>query len=174
MARQKEEARSGKSWRPFPYPETPTSPVGCFASRTDWLEAECMPDLSHDARECFPAVDDDQLIFRISKLTELLKGSSLGILEPPATAKVCDPRLIFVPCVLADRFGARLGRGAGFYDRYLHLHPGVRAVGLVHSDYVLESFPPGWLHEGDHPLSALLTESSWYDFSSSSKAETTQ
>ena len=51
-----------------------------------------------------------------------LEAGTMGILEPKQGLPVIDGykiALAVVPCVTADRWGGRLGHGAGFYDRWL-------------------------------------------------------
>ena len=61
-----------------------------------------------------------------------VKPGTLGIPEPEMTAdgaEIPEPDVILVPCMAAAPHGARLGHGAGYYDRFLAEHPG-RAVCL--------------------------------------------
>ena len=61
---------------------------------------------------------------RIRSLDELLPGA-MGIPEPPADGEAAEPGMLglaVVPCITAAKDGARLGHGAGYYDRYLRLH----------------------------------------------------
>ncbi len=60
---------------------------------------------------------------QIKAISELKIGA-YGILEPSENAKVINPSeidIITVPCLAADKKGARLGYGAGYYDRFLTL-----------------------------------------------------
>lgn len=65
-------------------------------------------------------------LWRLEDLTELVRGT-WGILEPPQSqwgkvGKEISPAaldFIVVPGVAFDRNGARLGNGAGYYDRLL-------------------------------------------------------
>ncbi len=85
-------------------------------------------------------------------LTEPIRG----IREPlPAAAAMAPARLdlVVVPGVAFDGHGGRLGRGAGFYDRFL---AGIRAytVGVCLDEQVVEHVPMG---EGDRRLHAVVT-----------------
>lgn len=61
-------------------------------------------------------------------LPALLAPGRYGIPEPAPDAPEVDARAIglcLVPCLAADETGVRLGRGAGYYDRFVpRLRPG--------------------------------------------------
>ena len=59
----------------------------------------------------------------------LLRPGAFGIQEPPADLPAADPAeyaaaLALVPCLAASRDGVRLGRGGGYYDRFLAHYKG--------------------------------------------------
>ena len=63
----------------------------------------------------------------------LLRPGAYGILEPPAGLPAVDPAecaapLALVPCLAAGRDGVRLGRGGGYYDRFLAHYKGERLL----------------------------------------------
>ncbi len=79
----------------------------------------------------FPRVAaKDRLAFRrISSLSELKPGFA-GIAEPDDAAEPAgewtSSDLVLVPGLAFDMTGARVGSGAGFYDRFLSINPAVR------------------------------------------------
>lgn len=93
---------------------------------------------------------------------------SLGMHEPWSTeyfpARFLDT--IFVPCVALDRRGARLGHGAGFYDRALGFRRlrshwrGPRLVGLAYSFQVLPEIP---VAPNDVFMDVLATDKGIYE-----------
>ncbi|MBU8817074.1 5-formyltetrahydrofolate cyclo-ligase [Mycolicibacterium goodii] len=75
-----------------------------------------------------------------------LVRAEFGLREPPPPwlppDAVGDADVILVPALAVDRSGARLGRGAGFYDRTLGLAaPSVRLVAVVRDDELLDELP---------------------------------
>ncbi len=66
----------------------------------------------------FPVLLGDELQFHFAKFEDLVSGA-YGIPTPNVQNKTTCPNLIFVPALGADEIGNRLGRGKGFYDRFL-------------------------------------------------------
>ncbi len=89
----------------------------------------------------------------------LLERHPFGFLQPVVDSAVIQPPdigLALVPGLAFDRRGARLGHGAGYYDRLLaRLNSDTPLVGVVHSSLVLEQIP---LEEHDVRMTHLLTE----------------
>lgn len=70
---------------------------------------------------------------------------------------LADALLVLAPAVAVDASGARIGHGAGYYDRALaRAGSGVLVVAVVHPEEVL---PPGAVPTGplDVPVHAVLT-----------------
>lgn len=74
-----------------------------------------------------------------------MRRGAFGIEEPGPQARECPPReidLMIVPGVAFTEAGSRLGRGRGYYDRYL-AQEGVRAlrVGVCYCHQVVAELP---------------------------------
>lgn len=112
-----------------------------------------------DEKPCFfPEVVGENMDFRrVQEWSDLVPGQ-YGILAPQKTAALLDPAqcdLIVVPGVAFDRQGNRLGRGKGFYDRYLPAVGGLR-VGVCFDGCVVEALPS---EPHDVRMDVLITES---------------
>ena len=75
----------------------------------------------------------------------LLRPGAFGILEPPADLPAADPvqtdaPLVLVPCLAASPDGVRLGRGGGYYDRFLAHYKGTRLL-LCPAALLLDALP---------------------------------
>ena len=81
----------------------------------------------------------------ITALTQLVPGH-FGITEPPAELPPTDPAalpgrlLALVPCMAAGQDGTRLGRGGGYYDRFLAHYTGEKLL-LCPAALVLPALP---------------------------------
>ncbi|MEX2219243.1 MAG: 5-formyltetrahydrofolate cyclo-ligase [Phycisphaerales bacterium] len=88
-----------------------------------------------------------------------------GILEPtPAapTVPLPDLDLILIPGLAFDEQGYRLGRGAGFYDRFL-AQPALTAARIAPA-FEVQLRPTLPRDAWDLPLHAIATERRWIEF----------
>ena len=96
--------------------------------------------------------------FRQVDSIKALTPGPFGILEPQ-TGRLCPPEEIgvfFIPGLAFDRQGNRLGKGGGYYDRYLKTvkHTAVK-VGLAFQLQLIEALP---VTTTDLKVDSLITE----------------
>lgn len=104
-----------------------------------------------------PVLDDDPESF-VMQFALWPEGASIvegryGIGVPDPTV-VCRPDVILVPLVGFDAYGNRVGRGAGFYDRYLANSPAT-TIGVAFACQQFDSLQP---QPHDVALHAVMTE----------------
>lgn len=96
----------------------------------------------------------------VHPLESATRVGPLGIRQPPDGAEMVPVEvidLVLVPGRVFGRDGARLGRGAGHYDRLLpSLREGVPRVGVTVDRFVVDSLP---LEDHDVRMTHLATES---------------
>ena len=98
------------------------------------------------------------LPIEIRSLTDDLTTSNMGIREPatgiPFPSSLID--MVIVPGLAFDEYGNRLGRGRGFYDRFL-AHPEFRGVacGMSLEVQITPSVPVGPL---DRHVQMIITD----------------
>ena len=90
--------------------------------------------------------------------------SYYGIHEPCSEAYPAERiDFVVVPGMAFDRSGGRLGRGAGFYDRFLvRLNDQATTCGLAFDEQVIESVP---MFDHDERLDILVTDKETLRFS---------
>lgn len=89
---------------------------------------------------------------------------SYKILEPKSHLPICDPSRIshcIVPLLAFDEQGMRLGRGGGFYDRFLEKFPGLK-IGVAFDWQKHDGPLPSEPH--DQKLDFVITERDIYQF----------
>jgi 5-formyltetrahydrofolate cyclo-ligase len=125
--------------------------VGPIALR-GWQEGKtiCAPKISWEQRHMIP--------MEIKSLETGLVTVRPHLLEPeggsPVPVEMLD--LVVVPAMAYDRNGNRLGRGAGFYDRFLassKFHG--KTIGLAFQEQLVDSLP---VHDTDVPVDVLVTD----------------
>lgn len=135
-----------------------------YASTENEIQVQAIAEeaLARGKKIAFPRCDKESHTMQyhlVSSLDELAQDS-YGILEPPPENPIYDPEndlgsaVCFVPGLVYDKAGYRLGYGKGFYDRYLSHFSGC-TLGVVYSDYILPAVPRGRF---DVSVDILLTE----------------
>lgn len=93
--------------------------------------------------------------FEVSSFSDLEEGA-YHILEPKAgKEKVSWPDApILVPGLAFSSDGKRLGKGGGYYDRFLLSHPGQKTVGLAYEFQITDEVPTD---RHDRPVDVIVT-----------------
>lgn len=115
----------------------------------DWMGGELPPGKIF----AYPRAGDDGML--VFLLASEFQSGALGIREPVGTTIAPSPDLVLVPGLAFDTTGARLGRGKGFYDRWLAANPTVRAIGICFKCQIVESLP---FEAHDARVSAIVSE----------------
>jgi 5-formyltetrahydrofolate cyclo-ligase len=133
--------------------------IGIYAAQSS------EPDLSglladSGKRFCFPRVSGDEMAFHQCQTMDFLKLGPWKLLEPdPALCPVIpapEIDLILIPGMAFTRGGGRLGRGGGFYDRFLTgVKPHAIKVGVCFQVQLVDALP---LEAHDHEVDRVVTE----------------
>lgn len=108
---------------------------------------------------CLP---DGEMVFKAMKQPwkEQVKKGEHAVFEP-TDGEIVTPTeksVILVPGVAFTKEGLRLGRGGGYYDRYLENHKEAVTIGLCTKSHLIEDLP---VTVQDVAVSAVLTGGMW-------------
>ena len=134
----------------------------CFVSMP--LEVDTTP-LFADNSMIVPCCEADDIVpVRILTLDELEPSGRMKILEPKLFVRQDVSRqvlpeqieVVLIPGLAFDRFGNRLGRGKGYYDRFLRRLPdGVLTIGLAFDEMICDQIPHD---DNDCPVKLVITD----------------
>ena len=120
--------------------------------------------LTRGKRLCLPLCAAEPGIMElraVESLDRLVQGA-YGILEPAAECPRLMPDEVdfaVLPCLSCSRAGHRLGKGGGYYDRFLAAYRG-SAVLLCREQLLREDIP---VEPHDMPVPWVVTESGLYE-----------
>jgi 5-formyltetrahydrofolate cyclo-ligase len=113
---------------------------------TPWPEAKTV---------LLPRIEGDRLNLHLVRGPEELIEGEFGMSEPLPQSPRAEPKadFILVPGLAFDPAGGRLGRGGGFYDRFLSGFQGVK-VGVCFPELVVDEIP---MEEHDVRMDFVVT-----------------
>lgn len=146
-----------------------TDVVLCFLAMAYEINADDIvaQALADGKRVGVPRMHGDEIVFyEIESLHDEWDMHPYGVREPRSHLPTCvhqedDSRryLLVTPGLAFDRCGRRLGRGKGYYDRFLrHAGTNLTPVGVAFAFQVLDEIP---VTERDMPVQAVVTEDGW-------------
>ena len=129
------------------------------------LEVDTTP-LFRDGAMIVPYCEENEIApIRIVSWDELEPSGRMRLLEPKLSVRQDYSRnvlpkqidVVLVPGLAFDCSGNRLGRGKGYYDRFLRRLPAdTLTIGLAFDGMIRDSIPHG---ENDCPVKMVVTES---------------
>ncbi len=107
-----------------------------------------------------PVTRDQGMFFSVLHDFSDLVEAGYGISEPahPVRAEPDERSLFIIPGVGFDKYGNRIGYGAGFYDKYLHCRSYMHLIGICFEIQLTDELPK---EETDVQMDSVLTEKRW-------------
>ena len=114
--------------------------LGVFDPLDDEVDWKSLK-LSPEVKLVYPRfIESGQMDFAEVNEKNLSHSFGVELLEPHSSAPPKTPDVILVPALAFDKKGYRLGRGAGFYDRYLANYKGL-SIGICFKECVIKELP---------------------------------
>ncbi len=118
--------------------------------------------LADGKRVCLPLCGQNgEMTAREIRSLDQLRPGAFGLLEPPESCPAVPPQEIalgLIPCAVCDRAFHRVGKGGGYYDRYLVQSPMTR-MALCPEGLLLDTVPQ---EPHDQPMDGIVTEAGVY------------
>ena len=105
-----------------------------------------------------PTVVDDEIKFSLFHVKTEYRTSKIGVSEPISKNYLSDYKLvdlIIVPGVAFDRKCNRMGRGKGYYDRFLSQHRDMFKIGICFEFQLFDDIPN---NQDDVKMDMLVSE----------------
>lgn len=114
--------------------------IGFFAPIIGQEPNLFIEDVFEDTSQSFPYVlNDSEMVFKKENYKNLVKLSLFGreFLSPQKESIEVLPKVVLVPGLAFDGMGNRLGRGKGYFDRYL-LDKEIIKIGLCFQEQFID------------------------------------
>ena len=141
------------------------SKIACYLAFGDEPDTELFIDwaIENEIEVLLPISNQDGSLTWVRFDGETQTGI-FGFQEPvgqPGSLSGVD--LIFIPALAVDKFGQRLGKGKGYYDRALaQLEDLAPVIAVIFEDEYLDLVPT---EDHDHPVDAVITPTNTVFFS---------
>lgn len=132
--------------------------IGVYASQDPEVETEELIELLYklEKRVFLPRIKGEEMHFHEVKKGGVLILNKYKILEPLENAPSQDNLdILIMPCVAADKTGNRLGRGGGFYDRFLEKNNPLYTICLCFEKQIIKQVP---CNSHDKAVDIVITE----------------
>lgn len=109
-------------------------------------------------------LDKTTIIFRQYVPGDALQTAGFGTIGPSEKSATIDPSVLLMPLAGFDRYGARIGYGAGHYDRAIQRLLDKKIVPVTMGiAFGVQEVPSVPSEPHDMPLSAVITEAGIYE-----------
>ncbi len=131
--------------------------IGVYAPLSD--EVDWSLEFKNDHINClaFPATNESgEMIFKKSIMSDLEISKQFGveIKTPKEDALIVLPDILIIPGLGFSKKGERLGRGKGFYDKYLNNFNGIK-IGCCFNELLSKEIP---MEQHDRLMDYVVTD----------------
>jgi len=99
---------------------------------------------------------------KITRLSEPFELNKFGVKQPFNIDEVNNVDIFLVPGLAFDLGGNRLGRGAGYYDKFLVNYPKSLKIGITNNSSIIDTVP---IEDHDVAMDSLFTPENYISIS---------